>query len=66
MIDEEVIELAIREPRIIITFDKDFERIALTKPNITRVVLLRIPPLNPQYIYRLSNVARTVLQHKYL
>ncbi len=48
--DEEVIELAIRESRIIITFDKDFGRIALTKPNITGVILLRIPPLNPQYI----------------
>jgi len=50
MSDEEVIKLAIRESRIIITFDKDFERIALTKPNITGVILLRIQPLNPQYI----------------
>ncbi len=50
MNDEEVVELAIRESRIIITFDKDFGRIALLKPNITGVILLRIPPLNPQYI----------------
>ena len=47
---EEVVELAIKESRIIITFDKDFGRIALLKPNITGIILLRIPPLNPLYI----------------
>ena len=46
---EEVVELAIKESRIIITFDKDFGRIALLKPNITGRILLRIPPLNPLY-----------------
>ena len=50
MSDEEVVELAIKESRIIITFDKDFGRIALLKPNVTGVILLRIPPLNPPYI----------------
>ena len=50
MSDEEVVELAMKESRIIITFDKDFGRIALLKPNITGVILLRIPPLNPPYI----------------
>ncbi len=50
MSDEEVVELAIKESRIIITFDKDFGRIALLKPNITGIILLRIPPLNPLYI----------------
>ncbi len=50
MSDEEVVELAIRESRVIITFDKDFGRIALLKPNITGVILLRILPINPLYI----------------
>ncbi len=50
MSDEEVVELAIKERRIIITFDKDFGRIALLNPSITGVILLRIPPLNPLYI----------------
>ena len=47
---KEVVESAIKELRIIITFDKDFERIALLKPNVTGVILLRIPPLSPLYI----------------
>ncbi len=50
MSDEEVVELGIKERRIIISFDKDFGRIALLKPNIPGVILLRIPPLNPAYI----------------
>ncbi len=50
MTDEEVVELAIKERRIIITFDKDFGRIALSNPGITGVILLRIPPLDPLYI----------------
>ncbi len=50
MSDEEVVELAIKELRIIITFDKDFGRIALLKPGVPGVILLRIPPLNPPYI----------------
>jgi len=50
MNDEEVIELAIKESRIIITFDKEFGRIALLNPNITGIILLRIPPSNPIYI----------------
>ncbi len=32
MSDEEVVELAVKELRIIITFDKDFGRIALLRP----------------------------------
>ncbi len=50
MSDEEVVELATKELRIIVTFDKDFGRLALLKPNIPGVILLRIPPLNPTYI----------------
>jgi len=50
MSDEEVVELAIKESRIIITFDKDFGRIALLKPSVPGIILLRIPPLNPLYI----------------
>ncbi len=50
MSDEEVAELAIKESRIIITFDKDFGRRALLKPNIPGVILLRIRPISPAYI----------------
>ena len=50
MSDEEVVELAIKESRIIVTFDKDFGRIALLKPGAPGIILLRIPPLNPPYI----------------
>jgi len=50
MSDEEVVELAVREQRIIMTFDKDFGRTTISKPGIPGVILLRIPPLSPQYI----------------
>jgi len=50
MSDEEVIELAVREQRVIMTFDKDFGRTALSRPGIPGVILLRIPPLSPLYI----------------
>ncbi|MEB3862263.1 MAG: DUF5615 family PIN-like protein [Desulfurococcales archaeon] len=48
--DEQVVQLSIREKRIIITFDKDFGRIVLTNPNVPGVMLMRIPPVNPEYI----------------
>ena len=50
MSDKQVVQFSIREKRIIITFDKDFGRIALTNPDIPGVMLLRIPPANPEYI----------------
>ncbi len=50
MSDEQVVQFSIREKRIIITFDKDFGRIALTNPDIPGVMLLRIPPANSEYI----------------
>jgi len=50
MSDEEVVELVTKESRIIITFDKDFGRIALFKPSVPGIILLRIPTLNPLYI----------------
>jgi len=50
MSDEEVVELAVKEQRVIVTFDKDFGRIAIFEPGIPCVILLRIPPLSPQYI----------------
>ncbi len=50
MNDEQVVQLSIREKRIIITFDKDFGRTALTNPNVPGVILMRIPPANPEYI----------------
>jgi predicted nuclease of predicted toxin-antitoxin system len=52
MSDEQVVELSIREQRIIITFDKDFGRIALTNPNVPGVMLLRFSPISPEYIAR--------------
>ena len=52
MSDDEVVDIAMRESRIILTFDKDFGRIALLKPEIPGVVLLRIPLLNPAYILK--------------
>ncbi len=48
--DEQVVQVSIREKRIIITFDKDFGRIALTNPNVPGVMLMRIPLVNPEYI----------------
>ncbi len=48
--DDQVVQLSIRNQRIIITFDKDFGRLALTNPNIPGVILMRIPPKNPEYI----------------
>jgi len=48
--DEQVVHFSIRNQRIIITFDKDFGRIALTNPGIPGVMLMRIPPVNPEYI----------------
>ena len=50
--DEQVVQLSIREQRIVITFDKDFGRIALTNPNVPGVMLMRISPINPEYITR--------------
>ena len=52
MSDEQIVQLAIRERRVIITFDKDFGRIALTNPGTPGVILLRTPPVNPEYIAR--------------
>ncbi len=48
--DEQVVQLSIREKRIIITFDKDFGRIALTNPGIPGVMLMRFLPVDPEYI----------------
>ena len=56
MSDEQVVQFSIREKRIIITFDKDFGRIALTNPDIPGVMLLRIPPANSEYITNQDNL----------
>ena len=50
--DDQVVQLSIKEQRIILTFDKDFGRLALTSPSIPGVMLLRIPPKDPKYITR--------------
>jgi len=48
--NDQVVQLSIRDQRIIITFDKDFGRIALTSPEIPGVMLMLVPPVNPEYI----------------
>jgi predicted nuclease of predicted toxin-antitoxin system len=48
--DDDVVNIAVSEGRIILTFDKDFGRYALTNPNIPGVILIRIPPKSPEYI----------------
>lgn len=63
--DEEVVELAVKESRIIITFDKDFGRIALIKHGVPGVILLRIPPINPQYISERILSALNVIDNPY-
>lgn len=61
MSDEQVVQFSIRDRRIIVTFDKDFGRIALTNPNIPGVMLMRIPPVNPEYItYRITSALEAV------
>lgn len=50
--DKEVVELAVKTGKVIITFDKDFGRIALLERTVPGIILLRIPPRNPEYITR--------------
>ena len=49
--DIEVLELAIREKRIVLTFDKDFGRLALAYSRVPGIILLRFRPRDPEYIY---------------
>lgn len=56
--DSEVIELSVKENRIIITFDRDFGRFANMKEiqskQVSRpygIVILMIKPQSPTYIY---------------
>ena len=49
--DEEVLSFAIKENRIIITFDKDFGELIFRKRYKTKgVILLRFTPKSPDYI----------------
>ena len=50
--DGEVVQLAMKTGRAIITFDKDFGRIAMLEGTVPGIILLRIPPRNPEYITR--------------
>ena len=65
MTDEEVIELAVKEKRIIITFDKDFGRLVTLNPNTPGVILLRIPPINPEYILKRIQATLKKVQNPY-
>ncbi|USH00472.1 DUF5615 family PIN-like protein [Thermococcus argininiproducens] len=52
--DEEVSEIALRENRILITFDKDFGRILFVEGlGVPGLILLRFPPKNVKYITRI-------------
>ena len=63
MDDREVLELSFKEKRILITFDKDFGRLAVReKQNCVGVILLRVTPVSVQYVknrllYLFSNFA---------
>ena len=63
--DDQVVQLSIKEQRIIVTFDKDFGRLALTNPNIPGVLLLRIPPKDANYITRRILSALTTVDNVY-
>ena len=65
MTDEEAIELATKERRIIITFDKDFGRLATLNSNTPGIILLRIPPINPQYILKRIQTTLKKVQNPY-
>jgi len=54
--DKEILALAIREERILLTFDKDFGEIAraATLPAKCGVILLRVPMPPPREIARLA------------
>jgi predicted nuclease of predicted toxin-antitoxin system len=50
--DEKVLEKAMKEKRILITFDKDFGELAFKRglPASCGIILFRIPLLSPQYV----------------
>lgn len=51
--DSEVAELANREERVLITFDKDFGTILFVEGlRVPGLILLRFPPKNVEYIYK--------------
>ncbi len=51
MRDQEIIEFSLKEKRILITFDKDFEELVVKEKRETiGVILLRINPESVQYI----------------
>ena len=51
--DSEVAELANREGRILVTFDKDFGTILFVEGlKLPGLILLRFPPRNVEYIYK--------------
>jgi len=51
MKDHEVLDLSFKEKRILITFDRDFGKLAVKEGKDTvGIILLRIPPKSIQYI----------------
>ena len=52
--DEDVLERAMKEKRILITFDKDFGELAFKKglPASCGIILFRIPLLSPGYVVK--------------
>lgn len=61
-LDEEVLERAQNENRILITFDKDFGELAfrLRLPALNRIILFRISMENPAYV--VAKVALSALE----
>ena len=53
--DEEILKRAMKENRILITFDKDFGDLAfkIGLPASCGIILFRIPPLSPGYIVKM-------------
>jgi predicted nuclease of predicted toxin-antitoxin system len=53
--DEEVLEIAMKELRILITFDKDFGELAFKRglPAACGIILFRVPLLPPKFLVKI-------------
>ncbi len=66
MSDTEVLDIATKEKRVLITFDKDFGEIAIkTKRALNGIIILRMRPESAEFIkYRLLSLLKKSLQFK--
>ena len=52
MSDEEIVDIAIRDQRIVITFDKDFGKLIIEKRfKIPGLILLKFEPKSKEYVF---------------